>query len=135
MKSAHSAISMDDGFGDFGFFEDSTEKSSIPSNEASGFSDFKPVNAKPQFGVESLYYNDVIDPFEEGFGSFNSDDSDCDTIDTKSCVTNHDCSCYGLYQCHGNKCTTLASSSDYGIEQPSIGQWHDEPLDFGTWGK
>ncbi|XP_045165944.2 homeobox protein 2-like [Mercenaria mercenaria] len=128
-----SQVSNDPDFGDFGNFIQ--PNANIAAYPIEGFGDFENEDSKPYFGIDA-YIGDGFQSFEENFGSFSSDNSDCATIDKKSCATNDDCVCYGLYQCRENKCViNTYSATDYDSQQSQIGQWHEEPVDFDSWKK
>ncbi|KAL4226023.1 hypothetical protein ACF0H5_014010 [Mactra antiquata] len=73
-----------------------------------------------------------------GRGSFNHDNAHCYNIDTKTCSSSLDCSCYGMYTCSDMRCVSFESllSSESSPESPvDTGQWFDTPFDVDAWTK
>ncbi|XP_046335162.2 uncharacterized protein LOC124117376 [Haliotis rufescens] len=69
-----------------------------------------------------------------GGGSFSAETKDCDTILTKSCSDNSECSCYGFYTCVDHRCASVQSASD-STDSAMAGTWHQTPIDFGSFSK
>ncbi|XP_069101416.1 uncharacterized protein [Argopecten irradians] len=66
----------------------------------------------------------------EGF--FDTDESGCDGIRTRSCTIDAECSCLGLYFCIEGMCGMRAAlpTSDHGFSTDIGGTWLDTPADY-----
>ncbi|XP_046546237.1 uncharacterized protein LOC124256305 [Haliotis rubra] len=69
-----------------------------------------------------------------GGGSFSDETKDCDTILTKSCSDNSECSCYGFYTCADQRCVAAQSTSG-SADSAMGGSWQETPFDFGGFSK
>ncbi|KAK3581275.1 hypothetical protein CHS0354_033007 [Potamilus streckersoni] len=68
--------------------------------------------------------------YKDGKSLDNNDTRDCETIDTKTCSANSECSCLGLYVCTEGKCQTIPPPTQE-KEDRNTGSmiWH-EPVSF-----
>ncbi|RUS89117.1 hypothetical protein EGW08_003125 [Elysia chlorotica] len=125
----------DSGFGDFSsapVFGHSlmSASSSDTFSQNGAFEGASPYTGESTF-VSSSFGSGPEGGFGDvwGEGEFLSDDKDCVDIETKTCETNADCSCFGFYHCtQSGRCEAMSAGHQ---QQSPMGNWHDRPLGFG----
>ncbi|KAK6176079.1 hypothetical protein SNE40_014434 [Patella caerulea] len=106
----------DNGFSDIAFTNSrSTSQAVIESSASSwsdgGFGDFGQSNG----------------PTTGGAG-FVNDGSQCEGIDTRTCLTDAQCVCYGFYHCSNSLCTVIGSAAS-GTPTTQDDTWHEVPME------
>ncbi|ESO99455.1 hypothetical protein LOTGIDRAFT_158539 [Lottia gigantea] len=96
-----------------------------------GFDSFLQDQSSQSFSDST--FDDLGPSGNTGFigGGFDMDGSHCYDIDTRTCSTDRDCSCYGFYHCSINKCHLLDNLDvESDSDSTPIGTWYDEPRAF-----
>ncbi|KAL5014830.1 hypothetical protein ScPMuIL_009100 [Solemya velum] len=131
-KSSQTGNDESDSFGSFDLMSD--DNIPLPVSKSFGFND-------------AVYTPDELSQFDRGdfnlnsewilWGSFVTDTSGCTDIETKTCKTDHDCSCNGFYECAKGKCQLISSDNTDSIDSwGSVtgsgmpGGWGEGPMEF-----
>ncbi|XP_050414634.2 uncharacterized protein LOC126828716 [Patella vulgata] len=63
-----------------------------------------------------------------GGAGFVNDGSQCEGIDTRTCLTDAQCVCYGFYHCSNSLCTVIGSAAS-GTPTTQDDTWHEVPME------